>query len=135
MVMPRQTLFVFPTFNRILQNFTRIIRKKITDIGAILKLLVNHCFSVFLILDDLIIGCNCFSISFSGVTFKPLLKSNMKRKSISYLFLKECPVPFLANKIRLNFRILRNIQYFRSPSLSRFGRHDFSGIKKICNPV
>ncbi len=68
-MMPLQLFFIFPTLDCVLQRFPLIVCKKVSDISIVLKLLINFGFSLFLILKDLIIRFDRFTISFSCIAF------------------------------------------------------------------
>ena len=106
--MPTQLLLVFPTPDSILQRFSLIIRKKIPDLGIILKLLRYLCFPFFLLFKNLIISLYCVFVSLSPIAFQPFLKSHRKGKAVPDMLFEESPVLFGADKIRLNLHILAN---------------------------
>ena len=134
-VMPFNALFVFPALYGIGQRSTFIVVEKIPYISIIFKLLIYVLFSGFLCALYFFICSYRICICLSAVGFKPFLKSNIERKAIAYLALKERPVQFRTNKTRFNDTVSCYCRYLWLLSPYRLYSFDLSCIKIICNPL
>ena len=134
-MMSRQTLFVIPAYDCVVQALSGIVCKEITDVCVLLKLPVNLRFSLLLFLQNPMICPNRITVSLSGVCFQPFLKRNIERKAFSDFLTEKCTVLFGANDIRLYDRVLgERADVYRRFSFGS-GFQYTSRIKKVCNSV